>query len=402
MKKVFRLLFIFFLFIPISIKAEVPDINSRNAVMINLNNNEIIYEKNQDEEIKVASMQKIMTSLIAVEKIDNLDEEFVIPSGMFDGLDPDLAIVGFSAGDTVSYNDLLYATLLKSGADAAYALGIEVSGSEEEYVKLMNEKVKELGLKHTVFKNTSGLDAEGQYSSTYDMAIILKYAMNNKKFRKIISTPEYTTNNENYTFSGPVKKAKKYEMNYYVGGKTGFTDEAGLCLASYASYNNVDYVLVTAGADQSLDDQNFIDQKALFDYFMQNYSFQTIVKKGYNYKTVKTMYNDEIKLNASRDVTMYLNNGVFQKDIKHVYKGKTKLERGIKKGDKIGKYSIIYNDKVLYEEDVLSPITVRFKLNKTMKIILIIIVGSMIIHLWLRSIRRKKRRRKRRRKRRYR
>ena len=176
MKKLFRLLLLLFLFIPISIKAAVPDINSKNAVIINLNNNEILYEKNKDEEIKVASMQKIMTSLIAIEKIENLDEEFVIPSGMFDGLDPELAVVGFGEGDTVSYNDLLYATLLKSGADAAYALGMEVSGSEEEYVKLMNAKVEELGLKHTVFKNTSGLDAEGQYSSVYDMAIIMKYA----------------------------------------------------------------------------------------------------------------------------------------------------------------------------------------------------------------------------------
>ena len=109
------------------------------------------------------------------------------------------------------------------------------------------------------------------------------------------------------------------------------------------------------------------------------------------------MYDDEIKLTASRDVTMYLNNGIFQKDIKHIYKGKTNLDRSIKKGDKIGKYTIMYNDTVLYEEDVLSPITVRFKLKEPFKIALLVIVGSMIIHLCLRSIRRKRRRRRRRR-----
>ena len=397
MKKVLRLLFILFLFIPISLKADIIDINSKNAVMINLNNNEIIYEKGKDDTIKIASMQKVMTSLIAIEKIDNLDEEFVLPSGMFDGLDPDLAVVGFKAGDTVSYNDLLYATLLKSGADAAYALGVEVSGSEEEYVRLMNDKIKELGLKNTVYKNTTGLDAEGQYSTAYDMAIVMKYAMNNEKFRKIISTPDYTTVNGEYTFHGPVSKARSHEMSYYVGGKTGFTDEAGLCLVSYASYNDVDYILVTAGADQSLKDQNFLDQKTVFDYFMQNYSFQNVVKKGYKYKTIKTMYNDEIELKASRDVTMYLNNGVFQKDIEHIYKGKDNLDRSIKKGDKIGKYTIKYKDTILYEEDVLSPITVRFKLKTPFKIALLVIVGSMIIHLCLRSIRRKRRRRRRRR-----
>ncbi len=397
MKKLIRLFIFLFLLIPISIKADVVDINSRNAVMINLRNNEILYEKGKDEEIKVASMQKVMTSLIAVEKIDDLDEQFVIPSGMFDGLDPELAVVGFKPGDTVSYKDLLYATLLKSGADAAYALGMEVSGSEEEYVKLMNAKVEELGLKHTVFKNTSGLDAEGQYSSAYDMAIIMKYAMNNKKFRDIISTPEYTTTNGDYKFVGPVHKAKAHGMTYYIGGKTGFTDDAGLCLVSYASYNDVDYILVTAGADQSLNDQNFEDQKNLFDYYMQNYSFKNILKKGSKIKTIKTMYNEDIDLKAKREVTMYLNNDVTKKNLKYIYEGKEKLDRSIKKGDKIGKYTIKYNDVVLYEEDVLSPITVIFKLSKTMKIALLIIVGSMIIHLFLRSIRRKRRRKRRRR-----
>lgn len=399
MKKFLNILFILFLFVPITIKAEVVDINSKNAVMINLKNNEIIYEKNKDEVIKIASMQKIMTSLIAVEKIDNLDEEFVLPDGIFDGLDPELAVVGFSSGDKVSYNDLLYATLLKSGADAAYALGMEVSGSEEEYVKLMNEKITELGLKNTVYKNTSGLDAEGQYSTVYDMAIVLKYAMNNKKFRQIISTPEYTTINGDYTFSGPVKKAKGMGMDYYIGGKTGLTDEAGLCLASYGSYNDIDYVLVTAGADKSQNDQNFIDQKSLFDYFTQNFSFQKIVKKGDVIKKIKTMYGDEVELTASRDVTLYLNNGVFQKDFKHIYKGKEELDRSITRGDKIGKYTVKYNDTVLYEEDVLSPITVTFKLKTPYKIVILVLVGSLILHLIFRDIRRQRRRRRKRRRR---
>lgn len=402
MKKLIRLIFIIFLFIPFSIKADVVDINSRNAVMINLNNNEIIYEKGKDDVIKIASMQKVMTSLIAVEKIENLDEEFVLPSGIFDGLDPELAVVGFKSGDTVSYKDLLYATLLKSGADAAYALGMEVSGSEEEYVKLMNEKIKELGLKNTVYKNTSGLDADGQYSSVYDMAIVMKYAMNNEKFKQIISTPEYTTINGEYTFSGPVKNAKGAGMDYYIGGKTGFTDEAGLCLVSYASYNDIDYILVTAGADASLKGQNFNDQKMLFDYFMQNYSFQKIVKKGNTFKKIKTIYDDEIELNASRDVTLYLNNSVFQKDIEHIYKGKKTLDRNIKRGDKIGKYIVKYKDTVLYEEDVLSPLTVTFKLKTPYKIAILVAIGLMILYFIIKDIKLIMRRRRRKRLRRYR
>ena len=392
MKKYLKLLFIIILLIPLNIKADIVDIDSKNAVMINLNNNEIIYEKEKDEIIEIASMQKIMTSLIAVEKIEDLDETFVLPEGIFDGLDPELAVVGFSSGDTVSYKDLLYGTLLKSGADAAYALGIEIAGSEEEYVKLMNDKVKELGLKNTVYKNTSGLDADGQYSTVYDMAVVLKYALNNKKFKEIISTEEYTTTNGEYTFSGPVKKAKSLDMSYFLGGKTGFTDLAGLCLASFASYDDINFILVTGGADQYKNNQNFLDHKALYDYFKDNYSFQTIVKKNSKIKKIKTMYDDDVELKASRDVTMYLNNSIFQSDIKYIYKGKEELDKTIKKGDKIGEFIVKYDDTVLYQEDVLSPITVKFKLKREYALALLIIVGSIIVHLFFRSIRRKRRR----------
>ena len=392
MKRI-KLLLLIFLFIPFSIKA--IDINSQNAVMINLNNNEIIYEKSKDEVIKVASMQKIMTALIAVENIENLDEEVTLDYGIFANLDPELAVAGFHEGETVTYNDLLYATLLKSGADGAYGLGVLISGSEEAYVELMNQKAKDLGLKNTHFTNTTGLDDENQYSTVYDMAIILKYAMNNNKFRNIISTPTYTTSNGELTFSGPVEKAHGLGLDYFQGGKTGYTDLAGLCLASFASYEGVDYLLVTARADESLKNQNFLDQKELYDYFNENYSFQTLLKKNDKIKTIKTMYDDEVVLKASRNVEMYINNNVFQNELTYEYEGKEVLERGIKKGDKIGKYTIKNKDTVLYEEDILSPITVRFKLKKPFIIALLIIVGSMIIHLFLRSIRRKRRRRRR-------
>ena len=396
MKNYIKILFTFLLLIPISIKADVVEINSQNAVLINLNNNEILYEKNKDEVIKVASVQKIMTSLVAIENVQDLNEEFTLEYGIFNGLDPELAVAGFSPGDIVTYNDLLYATLLKSGGDAAYALGIKVAGSEEAYVNLMNEKAKELGLKNTHFTNTTGLDDYDQYSTVNDMAIILKYAINNREFRNIISTPEYTTSNGEISFRGPVKKAKELGLFYFEGGKTGFTDLAGLCLASFASYNNVDYLLVTARASQDLCNQNFIDQKNIYEYFMKNYSFQPLSRKGKTIKTIKTMYDDEVKLKSNRDVEMYINDEVYKNELEYIYEGKEVLERGVKKGDIIGKYTIKAKDKVLYEEDILSPVTVTFKLKKTFVVALLIIVGSMIIHLFFRSIRRKRRRKRRR------
>lgn len=395
MKKFLKILILFLFIIPLNIKAEEIDIYSENAVMFNLNNNEIIYEKNKDEVIKVASMQKVMTSIVAIENIDNLDESFVLDYDIFDGLDSELAVAGFSGGDRVTYNDLLYATLLKSGADGAYGLAVKISGSEEEFVKLMNKKAEELGLKNTHFTNSTGLDDDNQFSTVNDMAIILKYALNNSKFKKIINKDEYTTSNGEITVTGPVHKAKTLGMNYFNGGKTGYTDLAGLCLMSYASYDDIDYLLVTARAPESMKNQNFLDQKTLYDYFMENYSFQTIIKKNSVIKKIKTMYDDEVVLKAPKNVEKYINNNVFQNELEYEYKGKTVLERGIKEGDKIGKYIVKNKDKVIYEEDVLSPITVKFKLKTPYKIALIIILLSIFIHLKIRKERRKRRRRKR-------
>lgn len=392
MKKVLRLLLIILLLIPFQIKADAFEIDSQKVILLNLTNNETIYEKGKDDIIKVASMQKVMTALVAIENLDNLDEKIVIPYGMFSSLDSDLAVAGFYAGENLTYNDLLYATLLKSGADAAYALGIYVAGSEEEYVKMMNEKAKSLGLKNTVFKNTTGLDAEGQYSTVSDIAILFKYALNNKDFKRIVSTDNYTTTDGEYLFHGPVDAAKKRGMDYFLGGKTGYTEEAGLCLVSYASAKGIDYLLVTAGADYHKNYQNFYDQKTIYDYYINNYSFTDVIKKGKIIDKVKTIYDEQVIIKAPRNVKLYLNNSIFIRDLDIVFKQEKELDRTIKKGDKIGKYEIKYKDTVLYEEDILSPITVKFRIKKEYVLVLLIILLSILIHLSFRKASRKRRR----------
>ena len=392
MKKIFKLLLFLMLFlIPFYVKAAVVEIDSNNAVMYNMKDHTIIYEKNKDDTIKVASMQKIMTTIVAIEHINDYNQSFVLDTSIFAGMDPDAALVGFYNGEVITYNDLLYGTMIRSGADAAYGLGVMISGSEEEFVNLMNEKAKQIGLTNTVFKNTIGLDDPEQYSTVSDIATLLEYAMKNEKFREIVNTPRYTTSDGEITFGGPLEKARNHGMDYFVGGKTGYTEEAGLCLASYASKDGIDYILVTAGANYHIEDQNFYDHKALYDYFMNNYSYKKIMSRGKLIKKIKTMYDDEVEIKATRDVTMYLENEITDDELKYEYIGKEELDRSIKEGDKIGKITVSYNDTVLYEEDVLSPITVKFKLKPIFIIVLLILIISILIHL----IRRKRRKIKR-------
>lgn len=393
MKNVRKLLIFIILLIPFNVFALSDDdinINSRNAIVINLNNNEVIYEKNKDEVINVASMQKIMTTLVGIEKINDINESFIIPDGMFSDLDPELMMVGFSSGDKVTYKDLLYGTMLRSGGDAAYALSIKVAGSEEEYIKLMNEKAVELGLKNTFFKNTTGLDEDGQHSSVSDIAVIFKYALNNKNFKKIISTEKYTTYNKDFDITGPIAVARKLDMDYFKGGKTGFTDLAGKCLASFGEKDGVEFLIVTAGADPDIDNVNYLDHKTIYEYFINNYSFQTVIHKDDIIDTIYTTYDEEVNLSTGKDIKLYLNNNVFLKDVKVYYKGKNELEKTVKKGDKIGEYIVEYEGKVIYKESALSPIDVKFKLKTIHKVI----IGIVLLLILYNGFKKKRRRRR--------
>ena len=189
MKK--KIILVIFLFL-ICFNVKAIEINSKNAVLINLNTGSVVYEKNKDEHVSVASLQKILTSIIAIENIKDLNETVIINADRISSIDWDVYVIGLKDEEEVTYYDLLYATLLDSAGDAAKYLALSVSPSEEEFAKLVNEKVKEIGLKDTVYKDPIGLEREGQYSTAYDMSLIMAYAMKNSELAKIMATKRYT------------------------------------------------------------------------------------------------------------------------------------------------------------------------------------------------------------------
>lgn len=380
------LLFILFLF-PLNFVSadEIEDISSKNVILYNLNDDSVLYEKDSNNVTLIASMTKIMTSIVALENIKDLDETVVLNDSIFNSLSSDLSMAGFKRNEKVTYRDLIYGALLPSGADATHSLAIFISGSEESYVKLMNEKAKELGLENTHFTNTIGIETSDNmhYSTVKDIAILLKYCLKNDSFKEIFMNDKYVTSDGLITLKSTKSKiANKYNMDlsFIKGSKTGYTKKAGLCLASISSYNDVNYLLVTAGASTENDNKinHFLDAKRIYTYYFDNYSYKKILKKGKVIKKIKTKYDEEIVLKASENVIKYLKNDVKENDLKYVYEGKTVLDKNIKKGDKIGKYVIKYKDKKLYEEDVLSPKTVKFKLKYKYKIIILIIITTII------------------------
>ncbi len=242
----------------ISENAEKLAISSDYGMLVCADDKKVIAEKNSESIIYPASMTKVMTLLVAYENANSLDDTFTFPAEIIDQLFRDEAkMAGFQAGETVTVKDMLYGTVLPSGADAATGLAITIAGSEEKFVELMNKKAQDLGLKNTHFVNTTGLHDPKHYSTCYDIAVIMEAAMNNNLCREVLCSVSYTTsptaqNPEGLTFENSMFQkiyGNEAENVKILAGKTGFTNEAGCCLVSLAKdINNKEYILVTSKA----------------------------------------------------------------------------------------------------------------------------------------------------------
>lgn len=373
MKKLLTLILIFIVF---TVKVNALDLNisSKTAILYNLDNGEVLYEKNADEKVPIASLTKIMTALITLENIQDLNKQIILTNNDFEGLiEANAVTAGFTKGEIVTYKDLLYGLLLPSGADAAKALARNVAGSEEKFIQKMNEKAKELNLKQTNFSTVIGLDDENNYSTAREISIIFKEALKNKDFKTIITTKEYTSSDGKIKFKSTIQSnAKKFEIDvpYILGGKTGTTTDAGLCLATIAKANNVNYMLVTTGALYDKKAPHHIeDAKTIYDYFINNYSNQKVVDKNKSFKTIKAKYtnNDTLKLYPSKDITIYLENDYNKNDIKYVYQGKDEITPFDKKGDTLGTLKIYYNDKLLDTQNITLKENLNFNISNFIK-----------------------------------
>lgn len=238
---------------------QIPASNDAKAVIIvDKTTNTVVAERNAHQKAYPASTTKIMTLLVAAENITNLEDTFTMTYEITDPLYlADASVAGFLNGEQVTVKDMLYGTILPSGADAATGLAIKIAGSEENFVKLMNEKVKELGLENTHFTNVSGLHNEENYTTAYDMAIMVDAAMQNELCREILSTYQYTTEKTPQNPEGILLSNTIFEYMYgtepetatILGGKTGFVNESGYCIASFGKCNENDneYIVVTLG-----------------------------------------------------------------------------------------------------------------------------------------------------------
>lgn len=246
---------------------------SRYAILINADSGRVVAERGSKTRIYPASMTKIMTLIVAAEHFDELHSSFTMSYKITDPLyRQEATVMGLLSGETVPKIDLMYGVILPSGADATIALAHMVTGrtnnadsmsnedAEALFAELMNEKAAELGLVDTHFTNTSGLHDDDHYTTVHDMAVILDYAMKNELCREILTCKSYTTTpTEQHpdgitmtsTMFGKVSP-NEVDRVEILGGKTGYTYQAGHCLASIAKKGETTYIVVTSGGETRL------------------------------------------------------------------------------------------------------------------------------------------------------
>lgn len=230
---------------------------SSNAILFDPASGETLYVKNADQRVYPASLTKLMTALIAVEQIEDFDMPVTLQYDDYVGLyEQNAAMAGFTMGETVTARDLLYATLLPSGAEAACALARAAAGSQEECIALMNERASALGMKNSHFTNVTGLHDPEHYTTVSDLSLLLKTALQSQTFSTAFSSFRYiTTVTEQHPeglllSSTLVPRLNQLDRAFdpITGAKTGYTEEAQLCLASIAERGGVRRAIITVGA----------------------------------------------------------------------------------------------------------------------------------------------------------
>lgn len=390
--------------------------NSEAAVVIDMTSDYILFEKDMNKKMFPASLTKLMTAILTVENKSMEDTTVVSESAVADINKYESSNVDLDPGDVLTVDELMHALLIPSANDAANVLAEFVGGSREEFVKLMNEKAKELGCKNTNFVNANGLHDDNHYTTAYDMALIAKAAMEKPEIASIVSQWSFVMNNSGYTYASTNHLVSRYVyLDYYyvnaTGIKTGYTDEAQRTLASSASDGEHQIIAVVMGCPDNDDGSftSFVDAKQLLSHFLENNSNKV-------YISANQIIGEEKVKNAKGDGRLlmitpvtkeaYLPNETTDSDITYKIKLKSQqLVAPIEKNQLLG-----YAD-VLYKGDKISTIELRsdreikksyikaffnaiggFTLLKIVICILVVLIAIMIIirqrNLYLRKKRR--------------
>ncbi|GGK06399.1 D-alanyl-D-alanine carboxypeptidase DacB [Lentibacillus kapialis] len=291
---IFVCLLISSLFYPAARQAK-PKVSASNAILIEQSSGRVLFERQAHEQQPIASITKIMTAIIAIES-GKLNDSVTVSNRAVHATGSSIYL---EKGEKIKLKDLVYGLMLRSGNDAAVAISEHVGGSMEGFVHLMNQKAQWLGMTNTSFDNPHGLDSDNHYSTAYDMAVLMRYAMDNDIFKEVTKTVRYKSENRAYSWKNKHKLVTgMYE--YTNGGKTGFTRTAGRTLVSSALKGDMELIAVTLNGPD-----DWRDHIGMFNWGFDNYNMTTIDEKGESIYQLKAS-GERVTGYLHRDITLPL------------------------------------------------------------------------------------------------
>jgi len=321
---------------------------AKAMIVLEGNTLEVLYEFNSNKQLPMASTTKIATAIVAINNCEDLDKKFKVSENA-------IGIEGTSmylkSGEEFSMRELLYGLMLASGNDCAVAIA-EYFGSEEIFVEMMNNYVKELGLVNTHFDNPHGLDSDTHYTSAYDLAVITANALKNDVFKDIVSTERMVIQPTEIYQARYLKNKNRllFEDDHCIGVKTGFTDNAGRCLVNAHEENNMNIISVVLNCQPM-----FEECKRLTNLALDNYSMKEFIKP-YNYVgNVQVNSSDKSEIGV---ITIEGYSKVIldsEEDLYEVrYNIPESIDAPINLNQNVGTVEVLYNDEIIYTSDLIT------------------------------------------------
>ncbi len=316
-------------------KRKVPVVYARNAVAIDAKSKRVLYEKNAHLTTAMASTTKIITASVAL-RYGDLNKKVTISSraASIRG-----SVVGYKKGEEITIKELIYGLMLKSGNDAAIAIAEGISGSVEEFVRLMNEYATQIGLIDTHFESPHGLDSGKHYSSAYDLALATAHAKENDLFNKIVATKDIGPGSEGFTRGFHNINKILWQVAGANGVKTGYTGQAGKCLVSSVNMEGNDIIIVVINCPG-----RWKETAKINDYVKNTYEIKDIVEENESMKTLSVEHSkDKLNLKSKKSIKIPVKKGS-ELDVK--VKLPKEIETPIYAGGKVGTLNV-YEDKNL-------------------------------------------------------
>lgn len=342
-------------------------INSRSCIIYDRNSHMVLYSKNENKTVKMASTTKIMTSLIIIENCDLSETVEVSKKSASTGG----SRLGLKTGDKITIKDLLYGLMLCSGNDAAIALAEYAGEDVTGFVRLMNDKANQLGLKDTHYESPHGLDSDNHYTTVYELAVLTDYALKNKTFLQIVGTKNYTITINGYSKNISNTNELLGNLTGVYGVKTGFTNGANRCLVTACKRNNMDIICVVLGADT----KRFRTQDSikLIEYAFKNFTyinandlaidyFENWKNENLKYLTINKSSSTSFKLEVKASKTPILS--ILKNetnDIKTSISIKPNLEAPLYPDSVIGSLTLSISDRNLITLDIINTDTIKKK-----------------------------------------